>query len=131
MHTKGPWVAKNVPSAGWEIFAKIPEMEKYKCSDGGYPIWKVPLDNHMTAGEEPQAIIGYEPWIQFPPKWWIEMTAANAQLFSAAPELLEACKEAMAILVQDCPDCPGGCSKCDIGIVKEKLLVVIDKAEGR
>lgn len=92
--TPGPWKLEDTPGAGWEIKAKIPQLKNYKSSDGGSLIWKVPCDTTISATDKPQALIGYEPWVQFPPKWWIGMTKANANIITAAPEMYEALERA-------------------------------------
>lgn len=90
--TKGPWKVEDAPGAGWQIKATIPRLENYRFNDGGACIWTVPRDTVISATDKPQPLIGYEPWVQFPPKWWIEMARANANLISAAPDMYEACK---------------------------------------
>jgi len=90
--TPGPWMVNNSPGAGWEIRAAIPELKKYRSNDEGSVIWTVPEGTSITPVGEPKPLIGYEPWVQFPQKWWIEMTKCNANLIAAAPEMYEILK---------------------------------------
>jgi len=96
--TPGPWMVNNSPGAGWEIKAAIPELKKYRPNDGGSVIWTVPEGTSITPAGEPKPLIGYEPWVQFPPKWWIEMAKNNANLIAAAPEMYGALKRALLFI---------------------------------
>jgi len=96
--TPGPWMVNNSPGAGWEIKASIPELKKYRSNDGGSVIWTIPAGTSINPTSEPKPLIGYEPWVQFPPKWWIEMAKCNANLIAAAPEMYEALQRALLFI---------------------------------
>ena len=121
-HTPGPWIAKDVVGAGWEIFAPIQKLEQYKNADGNFPVWTVPTHVNMVATHEPQplTLLGYAPWCQFPPAWWLEMIEANAQLMAAAPELLDALEAIVASV---------GEQKIPVDISKAKMAIAKAKGE--
>ncbi len=95
--TKGKWEARNVPSAGWEIFA---EVNMGKDENGGVlqPIYNVDIKPSLSVGDDGKvyAMIAYESWRQFPSIKFQKMQEANAQLIATAPKLYEALKHIIA-----------------------------------
>ena len=83
-HTPGPWRCRESVGAGIQLMGVIPFQAN--CAE-------------FTLGKDTEqpifVLVGYEPWMQFPPKEWNEMQAANALLIEAAPKLLEACQHAL------------------------------------
>ena len=139
-HTPGPWEAKDVESAGIEIFAKV-DIGKEDMSGGVLqPIYRVSLEPSLQVGKDGivRAMISYESWRQFPSINFQEMQRANAQLISAAPELLEACKigleEMKTWLKSEECDCPPEGHICGLPRLTrhiEQIRQAIAKAEGR
>lgn len=81
--TPGPWEAKYVAGAGFEIHAPI---HLTKCVE--YP--RPPTGPAMvyTCVERPNPfLIACDRWVQFEPNGWHEMQEANAALIARAPEL--------------------------------------------
>jgi len=88
-HTPGPWVVKDVPGAGLEIHAQVHLAE---CVE--YPRKPTGPVMIFTCVEQPAPfLIACERWVQFEPKGWHAMQAANAELIALAPELLARVEE--------------------------------------
>ncbi len=91
-HTPGPWEAKNIPSAGWQINARLKSYESRLSRF--YETFHAPDLRVNFSGDDLHltATLGFETWCQFPVDGWEEELAANMHLIAAAPDLLEACK---------------------------------------
>ncbi len=80
--TPGPWTAKYTSGAGLSVHADVSKALGDRYSSD-CPIYH--LGNDACSLQ-----ISYELWTQFPREDWDAMQQANAQLMSAAPELLSA-----------------------------------------
>lgn len=93
----GPWEAKDVPSAGLQIMAKVPFHAYGKGwelkEDGIYTIFRTPQasDMHATVAKDGTLtfLLAYEDWVQFPCKEWDDIQSANAQFLAHAREDVE------------------------------------------
>lgn len=95
MHTPGPWEAKEVPSAGWQIFAKVGEWGDRQCQVIEFsPLDCVTIKAHKDGNL--YGLLAYESLVQFKSEPIREQWAGNAKLAAAAPELLDAIKALMA-----------------------------------
>jgi hypothetical protein len=86
-HTPGPWEARDVAGAGWQIYAKVSEWNDKHCSIVRFS----PLQNMTLYAKKDGSIVGmmaYEEWVQFQSKIIEEQWAGNAKLAAAAPDLL-------------------------------------------
>lgn len=85
-HTPGPWEATDRPGQGWQICARVPHL------DQAVAIQEVPITPRVQIGDDGKVyvVLSYETFNQFPSDNWLEMQAANARLFAAAPDLLKA-----------------------------------------
>ena len=89
-HTPGPWEAKNIPSAGWQIRARLKSYEDQLLrffETSHTPNLRVEFSRDSL---NLIATLGYETWCQFPVDGWERELAANMRLIAAAPDLLEA-----------------------------------------
>lgn len=83
--TPGPWLARDIAGAGWEIFATLPEGFKfdatYRGADGKtqFMIWQMTSPQNL--------MIECERWVQFETSAWKAMQEHNAHLIAAAPEM--------------------------------------------
>jgi hypothetical protein len=91
--TKGPWEARDVKGAGWEIYATV---NIGKTAGGGVlqPIYHVGIQPMLFVNKDGgvTAKLSYEDWRQFPSVDFEKMQAANAHLIAAAPRLYTALK---------------------------------------
>jgi hypothetical protein len=84
-----PWEAKNIPAAGWEIFAKLRSWDSRLLR-----FWnnrrKPTLSVELTGDADIKltAMLGYEEWCQFPAEGWDDELAANAIVMSKSPQML-------------------------------------------
>lgn len=92
--TKGPWEAKDIPSAGWQIYAEV-DLGKDERRGVIQPIYNVNVKPMLFVNNEGTvtAVIAYEDWRQFPSINFQEMQAANSRLIAAAPRLYNALKK--------------------------------------
>lgn len=66
-------------------------------------------------------------------KFWRDNVAENARLLAAAPDLLKACVEAIAVIERHCEDycnADAMCANCTQGLVLERLRATTAKAGG-
>lgn len=119
-HTPGPWEARDVAGAGWQIYGNPgPMLGGPWGPNGEGPI------NTWGLVRDPRLVIAYERWIQFPPNGWEDMQNDNARLIAAAPELLEA----LIDLVEKSNACDGGFWVCKESIEKSRAAIVKAKGE--
>lgn len=88
-HTPGPWEARDVSGAGWQIYAKVGEWNNAHCD----VVHFTPLHNMSIRATKDGKLVGmiaYESWVQFKSANIEEQWAANAKLCAAAPDLLQA-----------------------------------------
>ncbi len=97
-YTPGPWEAKNMPSAGWQINARLKSYESRLLRF--YETLHAPDLRVSFSGDglNLTATLGFETWCQFPVDGWEEELAANMHLIAAAPDLLEACKALLVMM---------------------------------
>ncbi len=116
-HTPGPWKHTGPQSTGHEIKGKVATI-----GEDFITFFQTPRigDLVFQSNEKGEiwASLAYERWVQFPSDNWKEMQEANARLITAAPDLLDACKAALA----KCPFPVGTV------FVKKKLEDAISKA---
>jgi len=105
-HTPGPWKWENIPSAGFDIKAKIAFFKNKKPLS----FFQLPTQNtirfQLNERGELWGSISYETWVQFKSVKWKEMQKANARLIAKCPTMYKyikkkadmGCKEAKAIL---------------------------------
>lgn len=99
-HTPEPWEAKDVPGQGWQIHARVPELDRTAM------IQEVPIQPQLSIADgKVYVCLSYESFVQFPSDDWEKMQTANAQLMVEAPtqaarikELKEACREGQRML---------------------------------
>lgn len=114
-HTPGPWRYSNDAGSGGHIYGPIPfkaNCGEFVLKDSEQPIWNVDYKRFT---------ISYDVWIQFKPQEWADMQNANGRLIAAAPDLLSACRAALAEL-----DARGASM-----VLLDQLTAAIDRAEGR
>lgn len=91
--TPGPWEARDVKGAGWEIYATV---NIGKAEGGGVlqPIYNVGCRPMLFVNEEGTVTmkISFEDWRQFPSVNFEKMQEANAILIASAPRLYNALK---------------------------------------
>ena len=85
-HTPGPWMAVNSSSNGWEIRGLL----------GSDPVRRNMVE--FTYASDKPVLLFVEPWHQFPNAEWSAMQGANANLIAAAPDLLKALEDCVAVM---------------------------------
>lgn len=107
-HTPGPWYAVKSSNNGWEICGVLGDLPERRN-----------MVEFTYASNKP-VLLFVEPWHQFPNEKWNEMQQANARLIAAAPDLLAALSDLLAIEgIQG-----------DRGVVISKACAAIKKARG-
>jgi len=124
MHTPGPWEARDVAGAGWQIYAKVGEWNDQHCS----VVHFTPLGSMTIHAKKDGTLVGmiaYESWVQFKSRNIAEQWAGNAKLAAAAPELLEATKALLAL----CADYLSPEAKAHHAVRLDQAAAALRKAE--
>lgn len=106
--TEGPWEARDVAGAGWEIYATV-NIGREKGGGVLQPIYHVSCKPMLFINDDGSvtAKLSFEGWRQFPSIDFQKMQAANAILIASAPRLYNALKslyEAVDSCVELTPD---------------------------
>lgn len=124
-HTPGPWKVEDKKGAGLEIHAPVQLVDTVQWMR---PV-EGPLMTYRLADPEGMMLIAHERWVQFEPEGWHDMQVANAQLISAAPDLLAACEGFSAAWGQD--EEIGEDEMNELGNALSMALKAIKKAKGQ
>ena len=91
--TPGPWEARDVVGAGWEIYATV-NIGREKGGGVLQPIYQVSCRPMLYVDPDGSVIakLSFEDWRQFPSVNFQKMQAANANLIASAPRLYNALK---------------------------------------
>lgn len=120
-HTPGPWEARDVAGAGWQIYAKMAEWNDKHCSIVRFTP-QHSMSFHATKDGKIVGMIAYEEWVQFKSDAVEKQWEANAKLVGAAPEMYEALNAIRGLLALE--DCDWATA-----IIRDQVRAALEKAE--